>query len=946
MVLARTLVGCVAVVALVAGCSGGGGGGGNPPPTRTLSVAVSGGGSGTVTSSPAGISCTSGSASGCSATFAQDAAVTLTAAPSVGSDFAGWAGACAGTGTCPVVLGSDLAVTATFVPEVGPVLRTLTVAVGGSGSGTVTSSPPGITCASASCSATFADGTSVTLTATPGGGGATFAGWGGACAASGTSPTCTLSMTDDQGVTAGFDAFVPPPRRTLSVFTSGSGTGHVTTDSGGIDCPGTCSTTYPDGTLVTLTAAPTVAGSSFRRWLGACAAEATATCALTLAGDASTTAEFTQQRVLTVAMRQDGSGRVLSVPAGIDCASGSAAGCSAAFDQGATVTLTATTAAGTTFLGWGDPCWGTVAPCAVTMQSNDWTLTADFSAWIVHRPFPGNLHAATRLGATLVAVGDVAETNAASGAWLTSTDGLAWTGHERPGTPPLRGVAAGGGTAVAVGDGGTILTTSDAASWTAQASGTAAQLLAVASGGGTFVAVGAAGTILSSADGGATWTARTSGTARDLLAVTHGNGTFVAVGYAGTVLTSADGQAWAAPASETVARLTAVAYGPAGFVAVGDTGWSTTSATGASWAARAGFGSHDLVGVTALATSYVAMDDQRTAWISPDGAAWTGYGADAAQGVGPAVADGTDLYAVGRGGGIARSTDGGAGWSLVVPPGGQLYEAAWGAGRYVVVGFNGAIYSSPDGATWTSRRAGKDELVTSVAFGNGVFAAVSSGGMLVSGDGDTWTVAAPSVGASGGVVRYASGRGFVAIGAGGADTAVKTSPDGSAWTPQATVSGALLRSLAWGASTFVAAGDAGKIYSNPDPASGGQWILETILPAPLRSLTFGNGTFVGIDGATGFASLTSTTGVGASWTSHPSAESLHPILAFGDGVFRSPASISADGAAWTPATVPTIPGEDPGFIAWLHVAVYGEPAVGWVVAKRTAWGGIAFASHP
>ena len=85
------------------------------------------------------------------------------------------------------------------------VLRTLTVSTVGTGSGTVNSSPVGIDCGS-TCSAQFADGSSVTLTATAGSG-SEFVGWsGGAC--SGTS-TCPLKLSSDVSVTAQF-AIVRP----------------------------------------------------------------------------------------------------------------------------------------------------------------------------------------------------------------------------------------------------------------------------------------------------------------------------------------------------------------------------------------------------------------------------------------------------------------------------------------------------------------------------------------------------------------------------------------------------------------------------------------------------------------------------------------------------------------------------------------------------------------
>ncbi len=79
---------------------------------------------------------------------------------------------------------------------------TLTVTAQGSASGTVTSSPAGITCPIAStCIANYVSGTTVTLTEAPGAG-ATFKQWGGAC--SGTATTCMVTMTANQSVTATF----------------------------------------------------------------------------------------------------------------------------------------------------------------------------------------------------------------------------------------------------------------------------------------------------------------------------------------------------------------------------------------------------------------------------------------------------------------------------------------------------------------------------------------------------------------------------------------------------------------------------------------------------------------------------------------------------------------------------------------------------------------------
>jgi hypothetical protein len=92
---------------------------------------------------------------------------------------------------------------------------TLTVAIRGSAGGSVTSAPAGVGCGS-SCSANYAAGTMVTLTATPGSQ-ASFKGWGGGC--SGAATTCTLAMSSAQSVRATFSiVFTDPtlsPRSTI-----------------------------------------------------------------------------------------------------------------------------------------------------------------------------------------------------------------------------------------------------------------------------------------------------------------------------------------------------------------------------------------------------------------------------------------------------------------------------------------------------------------------------------------------------------------------------------------------------------------------------------------------------------------------------------------------------------------------------------------------------------
>lgn len=86
------------------------------PNLYTLTVTKSENGSGTVTSSPTGISC----GTTCSGTFG--GSLTLTATPDTNSTFTGWSGSgCNGTGDCTVAMTTDTNVTATFGCSASPI---------------------------------------------------------------------------------------------------------------------------------------------------------------------------------------------------------------------------------------------------------------------------------------------------------------------------------------------------------------------------------------------------------------------------------------------------------------------------------------------------------------------------------------------------------------------------------------------------------------------------------------------------------------------------------------------------------------------------------------------------------------------------------------------------------------------------------------------------------
>lgn len=205
-------------------------------PVYTLTVGLSGNGSGTVTSIPAGINC----GTSCAAPFEAGTPVTVTATPLPGSSFAGWSGAVATTtNSLRVWLTDTQQLTANFTLNAYP----LTVDVVGQGQ--VTRVPS---------QATYLYGQIVTLTATPIGGWY-FGQWSGDV--DGTLTQTQVFIDGNKTVTATFLA-VPPSYYTLTMALLGSG----------VLTPGVGVRQYLSGTVVPLSITPSP-GWDFVGWSGA-----------------------------------------------------------------------------------------------------------------------------------------------------------------------------------------------------------------------------------------------------------------------------------------------------------------------------------------------------------------------------------------------------------------------------------------------------------------------------------------------------------------------------------------------------------------------------------------------------------------------------------------------------------------------------------------------------
>lgn len=272
------------------------------------------------------------------------------------------------------------------VRVVPPPAAVTVVSAGVTGTGTLTSSPAGISCAingsitTGTCAFTFPGDANVVLTATPASG-TELIGWSGDCLLT-QGAACTVSMNQARNVGVVFRAL-----RTLAVTAAGAGGGTITSDVGGLTCQalqgvvsGTCSNTFRDGTVVTLTAAPN-GQSTFGGWTGDCAGITVPRCQLTMNAARSVTARFNAPVPISITGIGLGSGTVSSSPAGLACTLTAASGqgsCSTLFDDGATVTLTASAATEHSFHSWSGCTTASGTTCTVVVASPGKAITVRF----------------------------------------------------------------------------------------------------------------------------------------------------------------------------------------------------------------------------------------------------------------------------------------------------------------------------------------------------------------------------------------------------------------------------------------------------------------------------------------------------------------------------------------------------------------------------------------
>lgn len=452
---------------------------------------------------------------------------------------------------------------------------------------------------------------------------------------------------------------------------------------------------------------------------------------------------------------------------------------------------------------------------------------------------------------------------------LVSSDGITWTSRTlvtsgSGGTStPTNSVAYGAGVyVIAYATSNSLYYSSNLQSFTATTSAVSSCNKVIFAN-SQFVAVG--NNVLYTSPDGITWTSRTSPTNINYQDVIYANSLYVAFGttVAGNLATSSDGITWTSR-SVGSGNITQVIYAGGLFVAA-TTGGVYTSSDGLTWTLRTtGLIAANVVSVGYIGTTYYAGTTANGYYAtSTDGVTWT----------------------------LKRDASGGGFYSFF-----NVNSKAVGVGDMGIVVLSGGTREAyqPSFSFTTSSTTNTGSRPVAYNGSNQYVAITSTGLPLYSADGQSWTGAPLPTGgtfsASAFNISYLNGNYLIC--GGNTTTSIFTSTNGIDWTARTTPTSTGLNAAAFGASTYVAVGNGGNIFSSADLIT---WTSRTAGAQTFNDVVFGNSLFV----AVGAAGACYTSPDGATWTSRAAGAAAFSRVIYVAGTINLFVAVGASGAVYT-----------------------------------------------
>lgn len=401
----------------------------------------------------------------------------------------------------------------------------------------------------------------------------------------------------------------------------------------------------------------------------------------------------------------------------------------------------------------------------------------------------------------------------------------------------------------------------------------------------------------------------------------------VAVTADGVAAISRDGATWQIQPMGTSTPIQEIAWGNGQFLATATSPGSAVleSEDGVHWEASSPNISAGIQCLTFANGWFYGVSGDNFA-ASRDGRAWTLRPCVQAPSIRAITYAQGRFVAVGYQGALETSTDGYSWVEGSLPSTATFSSVTYGGGRFVAVGDGGVptVLTSTDGLSWEPANYPSDFTGISVAYGNGRFVAQSwSPHFIVSTDGVDWQeIRSPTYGLGSSCGLVAAFGAFVAL---GQDGILRSDADGMNWTAlDGRIGGPELAAVTTGGSPpeLVAVGYAGKVMESSDAetwttTAGAQtqgW-LEGVAYGAGQYVAVGTGTYIG----SGDTIFTSKDGDKWSQETPPIPGPLRAV-AYGGGTFVAVGETgliftSEDGKTWT--------WQDPGYRQDLYGVAYG-----------------------
>ena len=241
-------------------------------------------------------------------------------------------------------------------------------------------------------------------------------------------------------------------------------------------------------------------------------------------------------------------------------------------------------------------------------------------------------------------------------------------------------------------------------------------------------------------------------------------------------------------------------------------------------------------------------------------------------------------------------------WTVGTPLGNADLRGVVYGTEHVIVGSGGAVYTGPDGISWSPVNIGVSGNLNAVAYGTAGYVLVGDGGVIrESSDAIVWNTDSSPTGVTNLYSVTAIGNVYVAVGAGGA---ILYSTDAVNWAQATSGTTNDLYSVVYGNGMYVAVGANGTLLSSSDAVD---WGLVGGLPTnDLRAVGYGIPNSTALFVAAGTAGTLLVSGDGVDWAVETPIATPETItgVSFGSQFVASGTNgtifTSIDGINWTP----------------------------------------------